>query len=346
MPTLPLDLKKSESDFKRWATSLRQAYSQRQRWALRIDESGSSFWPTTTATDAKAFGWGETSDCVNTKRHSGTTLTDAAVRLNQWRTPKATEDGINLDGCTDKHGNLPTLNGRLYKDGLHRNYGLTQQVQMHQWRTPSASDGEGGVMEMREGADGKYKLRDHAVHAQSQWPTPVVADTEGTRKTRSGKRSDELLLNGMAAQWRTPTVGMPKVQPDEGECLSDIAVMKMDEWQTPAAFLGKTRRQGTTREERQGNQVEAMLPLQAEMISLSLSLHGPQDPMSTNDGQKSQKTSNPQLNPRFVEWLMGMPHGWTDCEHLETGSFHLWQQSHSALLQRILDCYESHASRP
>jgi hypothetical protein len=36
------------------------------------------------------------------------------------------------------------------------------------WRTPSSSDGEGGIMQMREGASGKYKLRDHVAH----WATP------------------------------------------------------------------------------------------------------------------------------------------------------------------------------
>ena len=41
------------------------------------------------------------------------------------------------------------------------------------WRTPSSSDGEGGVMEMREGCAGKYKLRDHvAAEQKKSWATP------------------------------------------------------------------------------------------------------------------------------------------------------------------------------
>jgi hypothetical protein len=31
--------------------------------------------------------------------------------------------------------------------------------------------------------------------------------------------------------------------------------------------------------------------------------------------------SGGQLNPAWVEWLMGFPLGWTDCEHLGTPSF-------------------------
>jgi hypothetical protein len=37
-----------------------------------------------------------------------------------------------------------------------------------------------------------------------------------------------------------------------------------------------------------------------------------------------------QLNPTWVEWLMGWPLGWTDCAPLETGRFLEWQQQHSS----------------
>ena len=38
----------------------------------------------------------------------------------------------------------------------------------------------------------------------SQWPTPTVADVTGGRKTRSGERNDEMLLNGLMGSWSTP----------------------------------------------------------------------------------------------------------------------------------------------
>lgn len=34
------------------------------------------------------------------------------------------------------------------------------------------------------------------------------------------------------------------------------------------------------------------------------------------------------LNPRFLEWHMGWPQGWTKLEPLETVKFHEWQQQH------------------
>lgn len=161
------------------------------------------------------------------------------------------------------------------------------------WRTPSASDGEGGVMQMLPDRDGKYKLRDHAVHAMKQWPTPAVADTEGSRKTRSGKRSNELLLNGIAAQWPTPI----------------------------------------SRDYKSGQDSERTLARNSRPMSeVALAFGLPSHQTSTH-GDASPR----RLNPLFVEWLMGMPLGWTDFEHLETESFLSWQHTHSELLQRLLD---------
>lgn len=40
-----------------------------------------------------------------------------------------------------------------------------------------------------------------------------------------------------------------------------------------------------------------------------------------------------QLNPTWVEWLMGWPLGWTDLKPLAMDKFHEWQQQHSPYLQ-------------
>jgi hypothetical protein len=36
-----------------------------------------------------------------------------------------------------------------------------------------------------------------------------------------------------------------------------------------------------------------------------------------------------QLNPEWVEWLMGWPIGWTELKPLEMDKFREWQQQHS-----------------
>ena len=47
-------------------------------------------------------------------------------------------------------------------------------------------------------------------------------------------------------------------------------------------------------------------------------------------------TSTRRLNPLFVEWLMGLPIGWTDCDAAEMQSFPSWRATHSAVLLRVL----------
>ena len=71
------------------------------------------------------------------------------------------------------------------------------------WRSPSASDPEGGVMEIRPGCAGRYKLRDEAQLAG--WPTPATRDGKGGYqggRIRNGKLSTDVL--DVAAQLAGP----------------------------------------------------------------------------------------------------------------------------------------------
>ncbi len=62
------------------------------------------------------------------------------------------------------------------------------------WRSPSASDPVGGVMEIRPGCAGRYNLRDEAHLAG--WPTPARRDCKGgyqDGRIRNGKMSTDTL---------------------------------------------------------------------------------------------------------------------------------------------------------
>lgn len=65
-----------------------------------IDAHASSLWPTATASDANASGAAGYS--TDSGRHSGTTLTDAAVRL--FPTPSASSYGSNRGGANGRTG--------------------------------------------------------------------------------------------------------------------------------------------------------------------------------------------------------------------------------------------------
>jgi hypothetical protein len=51
----------------------------------------------------------------------------------------------------------------------------------------------------------------------AHWPTPTVADVQGGRKTRSGSRSGEMLLNGLMSHWTTPMASDVKKQSENPE---------------------------------------------------------------------------------------------------------------------------------
>jgi len=51
--------------------------------------------------------------------------------------------------------------------------------------------------------------------------------------------------------------------------------------------------------------------------------------LATAIKEKTQEVG--QLNPTWVEWLMGWPLGWTDLKPLATDKFHEWQQQHGVI---------------
>ena len=56
---------------------------------------------------------------------------------------------------------------------IRENGSSSSQSEMNMWRTPQNSETEGGTMEIREGANGRLKLRDQVA---SKWPTPKNRD--------------------------------------------------------------------------------------------------------------------------------------------------------------------------
>lgn len=105
----------------------------------------------------------------------------------------------------------------------------------------------------------------------STWPTPTVADVEGGRKHRSGARSGELLLNGLAATWPTPTVGD-----------------------------SMSARNATARRLNPDSKHHTGTTLMDAADPIGPSMNGAQAPTEKRGA----------LNPEFVFWLMGFPDAW------------------------------------
>lgn len=124
-------------------------------------------------------------------------------------TPAATVSGARKDGEW-KGTHFVKSNGKKAQTRL------TDQVAM--LKTPSASDGEGGVMEIREGADARYKLRDQIPHYTRLIPTPTTQEVEhpvaqvNSRGRRVAKSGDSHSM-GLA-----DTVAMlPTLKASDGE---------------------------------------------------------------------------------------------------------------------------------
>jgi hypothetical protein len=262
-----LDLKKSQMTYKQWVIKLRQACLQRKKLVLHTKEKDYSSWPTVIVSDhlcnptETPQRWKERAQA---KKMEGINLHKplriVAQELENWPTVVTSDAGvgaiislsdtykktirkINKNG---KDGSLglartvkmwPTVrsssaNGPCESEIKNNNPKVRLEVEVANWRTPNASDAEGGIMEWRDGKAAKLKLRDHSVHAVKSWATPTARD------------------------WK--------------------------------------------------DNANANVPTN--------SLLGRQAPRAMNSGRESQIT----LNPRFTEWLMGWPIGWTQLELAET----------------------------
>jgi len=167
----------SSAIWKSWVTRCRGEYSARAKSVRLTSASGSSSWPTCQANDSKDTGPLGSKSCTNHIQRNS--LLAATVKMY----------GPPAPANPSTHGSRPE----------------SQQ----DWRTPGASDGEGGVMEMREGCAGKYKLRDHvAAEQKKQWATPIMGDSHlASTPEVAQKRIEEgkvTLSRQMAAQWATP----------------------------------------------------------------------------------------------------------------------------------------------
>ena len=111
------------------------------------------------------------------------------------------------------------------------------------WRSPQASDGEGGVMEIRPDCAGKYKLRDEA--ALCGWPTP-----QANKNTKNSKDPQRMKENGAQTCLADAAhlAGWPTAEAEEArrgfqnrnngkrgtqKSLTTVAVESLAAWPTP-----------------------------------------------------------------------------------------------------------------
>lgn len=281
------------SSFLTWkaeATELRGDLRRRLRLAPRIAGSGCSCSGSTLSGDIWPTPDHQASETrTNVGGSQGRTGPERPVLglyARQWTTPQAHD--VTKRGA----GNRENPNGG--------NACLASDAT--QWPTPRGEDSEccGNHPGATDSLTGATKL----------WQTPQTPKGDGTG--RSGDRIGEPLLDGQARQWPTASArdwkdgqASEATMDRNARPLNEIAV----HWPTP----------NTPRPHDSENTAGADFENQNQNdLARAASRFGPPPPTTSTPGGKcSHKTR--RLNPRFVEWLMGWPQGWTafDCSETE-----------------------------
>lgn len=302
-----------------------------------------ALWPTPMARDHRSFTGNEHDQRDNA-------LQNLNVAAGHWPTPAARDHkGANGDA------HLEAGTGRKHLDQL-------PNFVAHCWPTPTVDCEAGGAACIEQGNRG------HSLHsATAAWPTPVVTDANaaarhttttgvmqpGTSLTdacRSFLPGLETSTPGAPSSpstpsspllWRTPhgmanTDQYGKTGGGGGEFAKQAT-----QWRTPnTTDVGTPPERLVTKEGRPAELGRRMYRTTKDG-GLTTSKAGEVIPQSQTLGlQVSLLTGKPQLNPRFVEWLMGWPLGWTDSEPVAT-EWCRWQRRMRSALSRLVSGREA-----
>jgi len=158
-----------------------------------------------------------------------------------------------------------------------------------------------------------------------QWEAPSVAVTDGTRLTRGGDRSDELLLTGQAMKasenWSSPKASDPeKAGPNMRGSKGDVPLPgQAVQWIAPMASDDGQKVTSVAHQKMLCNQAAAFLPPSSPDLPTAGGSMSSTD--SPNSNQPSVKR---KLNPIFVEALMRWPTGLSGFERQEMAWTRWW----------------------
>jgi len=167
----------------------------------------------------------------------------------------------------------------------------------------------------------------------SGWPTPI-SSSGGPGKNPENQRGVQQgnPLATAAGTWPTP-----RVSAANGSSQKEVAAgnpkkrleteAEMGNW--PTARSRDWKGSGTTVIRKDGKSRMDQLDYAAEQSqfghqALAIQMDGSE---SSENDQTSPQPSPKRLNPSFVEWLMGVPVGWTSLKPLATESYQQFWQS-------------------
>ena len=211
------------------------------------------------------------------------------------------------------HGGPPNKNTHNRQWGGENSLG--QMAKQGQWPTPRASDGSKGGSPTNDNLPAEVK----------RWPTPAARDAKdaGTEPSQWARHTPGLSIQ--VNMWPTPTVNGNHNRAEYPTAGGDGLETAVKRWPTPMAHDGARNRVTTTAEmQRETPHLWAVVQSQAEKNwpTPGASRTGGAD----SHGQMPEAFRGGLLNPRWVEWLMGIPIGWTGLGPLATESYRqLWR---------------------
>lgn len=227
--------------------------------------------------------------------------------------------------CSQRQKSVPAMNANgssswptakaEQKAGTRGNdprHGRTLDEEATKWLTPNCPNGGRSVDKETVLSKGLTEDGKRTVGLESQvkfWPTARSNDTQGGSYQNQTDGTTQPTLVGAAKQWSTPrsspnenrtTKHAPSHGNGHGRTLAGDAMMLS--WPTPQAADSKMVKGG-----KRGPEENPSLGTAAKNHRFSHPA-----PATSTAGAKSSGSTR-RLNPRFVEWLMGWPVGWTDC---------------------------------
>lgn len=213
---------------------------------------------------------------------------------------------------------------------------LTRSLAKFSARWPKAGSLRNGTCSARPPAEHRISGGE-----SSFLPTPVGASGRNRSLGPNAKIRPSLQMMASQGLWPTPKASRRGDCPSERRRRSPDLESAVKKWPTPRASDGS--KGGSPTNDDLPNAVRFPTPTARDWKSTSSNITRNSRPLSEVVGRVPTPTANRrtglqshgrnvvtgQLNPTWVEWLMGLPFGWTALEPLEIASYRQWRREHS-----------------
>ncbi len=274
---------------------------------------GGSALPTPMAMDAPDDGV-PPNKRANTTEWGLVESLDQMARQGAWPTPRASDGAKGGSRQNDdladaaKRRPTPTVNGNNNKAGLSAKSGNGLATAAKTWATSQAHDTRPSKPERVGRPNGPRNLNDEA----ALFSTPVAAAAD--RRNDAHPKGNLTLIGHAARHLPTPTAHDSKATGPSQMARKSPGLADMVKFPTP------TTRDTESRGPAEANGNSPGLSFKVQYPTPRANKWGPPD----SHGKVPEEFRGGMLNPRWVEWLMGIPIGWTRLEPLETESYLQW----------------------